>query len=124
MENNIRIVRFKDSLDVVCYLKEKEDYTYDISDPMMFEIRNSNLLMQHWLPVGMLKNSTVNIKIEDTLCIMEPDSEFATYYANTIEKLRDMNKSKPKDKDSEKEYMLDILDALDELDSSKNIKLH
>ena len=124
MENNIKIVRFKDNLDVVCFLEEQEDYTYNISEPMIFEIRNSNLLMQHWLPMGMLKENKVNIKIEDVLCVMDPDNEFAEFYSNTIEKLKTASESKSKDNEIEKERLGNIMETLNQLSNTRNIILH
>jgi hypothetical protein len=124
MENNVKIVRFKDDLDVICFLCEKEDYTFDILEPMIFEIRNSNLVMQQWLPLAMLKENKVNIKGEDILCVMEPNDEFAEYFTNTVERINDANASKPKDKNEEKEYLLGVMDAMDELGSIKNLVLH
>jgi hypothetical protein len=124
MENNVKIVRFKDDLDVVCFLTEKEDYTFDISEPMIFEIRNSNLVMQQWLPLAMMKENKVNIKGEDILCVMEPNDEFAEYYSNTVERINAVAASKPKDKDEEKEYLMGVMDAMDELGNIKNLVLH
>lgn len=124
MENNVRIVRFKDGLDVICSMEEREEYTYSISNPMMFEIRNANLVMQNWLPLAMLKENSVDIKGEDILCVMEPNDEFTEYYMHTVEKLNNINSSKPKNKEEEKEYLMGIMDALNEMDNTKNLKLH
>ena len=105
-------------------MEEQEDYTYNISEPMIFEIRNSNLLMQHWLPMGMLKENKVNIKIEDVLCVMDPDNEFAEFYSNTIEKLKTASESKSKDNEIEKERLGNIMETLNQLSNTRNIILH
>jgi hypothetical protein len=124
MENNVKIVRFKDDLDVICFLTEMEDYTYEVSEPMLFEVRNTNLVMQQWLPLAMLKENKVNIKGEDILCVMEPNDEFAEYYVSTVERINEVNASKPKDKNEEKEYLMGVMDAMDELGNIKNLVLH
>ena len=94
MENNhdIKIVRFKDGLDVVCHFNytSEDESMMELETPMMFEVRNTNLVMQHWLPLSLMKKNTVKIKTEEVLCLIEPSDEFAEYYHDTVTK---MNKS-------------------------------
>ena len=76
MENNhdIKIVRFKDGLDVVCHFTytSEDESMMELETPMMFEVRNTNLVMQHWLPLSLMKENTVKIKTEEVLCLIEP----------------------------------------------------
>ena len=121
MENNIKIVRFKDGLDVVCLLNyTSEDETMmQLETPMMFEVRNTNLVMQHWLPLSLMKEQTVKIKTEEVLCVFEPSDEFAEYYHETVTK---MNKFVNK-KQTEEETQL-MMEALDELEGMDESELH
>jgi hypothetical protein len=123
MENNhdIKIVRFKDGLDVVCHFNyTSEDETMmELDTPMMFEIRNTNLVMQHWLPLSLMKVNTVKIKTEEVLCLIEPSDEFAEYYHETVTK---MNKFVSK-KQTEEETLV-MLEALSELEGMDESELH
>ena len=124
MENNIKIVRFKDNLDVVCFMEELEDNKFSLEDPLIFEIRNSNLVMQHWLPVAMIKENKTVVNGSDILCTMEPEEEFCEYYMTTVEKLNQSKLPKTNSKDEEKELLMGIMEALNEMDNTKNLILH
>ena len=124
MENNIKIVRFKDNLDVVCFMEELENNKFSLIDPLIFEIRNSNLVMQQWLPVAMIKENKTVVNGNDILCTMEPEDEFREYYMTTVEKLNESKLPKTKSKDEEKELLIGIMEALNEMDNTKNLILH
>ena len=124
MENNVKIVRFKDNLDVVCFMEELENNKFSITDPLIFEIRNSNLVMQHWLPVAMIKENKTVVNGSDILCTMEPEEEFCEYYMTTVEKLNQSKLPKTNSKDEEKELLMGIMEALNEMDNTKNLILH
>jgi hypothetical protein len=83
----IKILRFKDGLDIVCSCNVIGD-TIEIEDAMLFEIRGINLAMQHWAPVAIMKESKIHISREDVLCFFEPSDEFVDYYSETIQKMK------------------------------------
>jgi hypothetical protein len=120
MENNhdIKIVRFKDGLDVVCHFNyTSEDETMmELETPMMFEVRNTNLVMQHWLPLSLMKANTVKIKTEEVLCLIEPSDEFAEYYHETVTKMNRFDTKKQTE--DETQMMLEALDELKDMDES------
>jgi hypothetical protein len=125
MENEVKIVRFKDGLDVICFFDNLNAEVVDIIEPMMFEVRNMNLVMQQWLPIAMIKENRASVKWEDILCVMEPSEDFKEYFHTTVEKLNlTLDKKKNASTDEEKEYMLEVLSAMDEMDNTKNLKLH
>jgi len=125
MQNEVKIVRFKDGLDVICYFDSQNNEVVEVKEPMMFEVRNMNLVMQQWLPIAMIKENRASVKWEDILCIMEPSDDFKEYFHTTVEKVNaTIEKKKNASTDEEKEYMLEVLSAMDEMDNLKNIKLH
>jgi hypothetical protein len=123
MENNhdIKIVRFKDGLDVVCHFNyTSEDETMmELETPMMFEVRNTNLVMQHWLPLSLMKENTVKIKTEEVLCLIEPSDEFAEYYYETVTK---MNRFSTKKQTEEETH--ELMEALAELENMDESDIH
>ena len=120
MENNhdIKIVRFKDGLDVVCHFNyTSEDETImELETPMMFEVRNTNLVMQNWLPLSLMKVNTVKIKTEEVLCLIEPSDEFAEYYHETVTK---MNRFGKKQTEEETHQLMEALAELEDMDESE-----
>ena len=123
--DEVKIVRFKDGLDVICFYETLNNEFVDVKEPMMFEIRNMNLVMQQWLPIAMIKENRATVKQEDILCVMEPSDDFKEYFQTTVEKVNDsIQKKKNASTDEEKDYMLEVLSAMDEMDNTKNLKLH
>ena len=122
--DEVKIVRFKDGMDVICFYETLNNEFVNIKEPMMFEVRNMNLVMQQWLPIAMIKDNHTTVKQEDILCVMEPSDDFKEYFQTTVEKVNDSIKKKSSTTDEEKEYMMEILSAMDEMDNIKNIKLH
>jgi len=123
----VKIVRFKDGLDVISNVSynygmdDKHNGEVELTNPMMFEIRNQNLVMEHWLPLSIMKDKMVTIKESEILCTMEPNDDFAEYYTNTVKRL---NKVLKETKDKDKEEFQDMLEALAELEDNKGIKIH
>jgi hypothetical protein len=118
MENNIKIVRFKDGLDVVCHFNyTSEDETMmELQTPMMFEVRNTNLVMQNWLPLSLMKVNTVKIKTEEVLCLIEPSDEFAEYYHETVTKMNRFDSKKQTE--DETHQLMEALAELEDMDES------
>ena len=121
----IKIVRFKDGLDVITNLyyglgmDDRPNGDVELTNPMMFEVRNSNLVMQHWLPLSIMKGEKVTIRKEEILCTFEPNDEFAEYYDNTVREMRKAVRESEKDPE-----MSDMLEALAEINSTKGLVIH
>lgn len=123
MENNIRIVRFKDFSDVICKIDNETQTTVDIEDPMWFEIRNAHLVINQWLPSAISKNNFVTVKLNDILCIYEPNKEFEEYYLGLIQDLKE-GIAKVLSKEDRIEEAKALLDTLEEMTKTKNLVRH
>ena len=115
----IKIVRFKDGLDVICNCEYTGDDMVEITDPMLFEIRGVNLMLQCWLPMAVIKENKVEVHPDTILCAMDPTEDFEEYYLNTVIKLSEAAKK-------EKEVALtdEVLSAFEEMESRKNSLMH
>ena len=115
----IKIVRFKDGLDVICKCEYTVNDTIKITDPMLFEIRGVNLMLQCWLPMAVIKENKVEVHPDTILCAMDPTEDFEEYYLNTVIKLTEAAKK-------EKEVALtdEVLSAFEEMESRKNSLMH
>ena len=118
--DNIKIVRFKDAIDVICTcVFDKKDYAYDLYEPMMFDItQRGQLVLQHWLPLAAIKGTSVSIRLTEIVCIMEPNDEFAEYYEMAVNKLNSV--VEPQEEDG----FNDIINAMDELENIKGTSIH
>ena len=119
--DNIKIVRFKNDIDVICTcVFDTKSRSYDLSEPMMFDVSHKGqLILQHWLPLNVMKEHHVRIKEEDILCIYEANEEFSQYYFDVVTKMNSVMTSGLVDKE-ETEM---VLEAMEEL-SSKAIPIH
>ena len=120
MKNNIHIVRFKDGTDVICIMEELDSFQIKIENPMMFIVRSANLILQHWLPVDIMKGNAVAINTEDILCVFQPTDEFAEYYLNTVDKMNEILRNKSDAKEEE----INMMEVLRDMESIKGNLLH
>ena len=128
MYDSVKIVRFKDGLDVISNvhrtygMDEKPNGKVELSFPMMFQVRNSHLVLEQWLPLAVMQGDTVTIESNEILCEMNPNSEFAEYYVETIRKLkRALRQEKEEPRDEEE--LNEMLMAMVELETA-NVAIH
>ena len=122
MYDLVKIVRFKDGLDVITTRTSLTKDLVELDNPMMFEVRNSHLILEQWLPLAVMEGDTVTIQTKEILCEMNPNSDFAEYYVETIRKLKRalrQEKDEPRDEDD----MKDMLEALIQLETA-NVSIH
>ena len=116
---DIKIIRLKNGEDIVGQITTKDNNTFDVLEPMTvgidFRGREAGLVMQHWLPVQLVKKNEVNISTNDVLCFIEPDNNFCEYYVNTVEKIHELLKAKNLVDSLEDEEVNNIMDAIEEL---------
>ena len=122
MENNIRIVRFKDFSDIICKTYNETKTTVEVEDPMWFEIRNAQLIINQWLPIAITKNSSVTLKMDDILCIFEPNKEFEEYYTGLVDNIKDGINHKLLSKEDRIEEAKALLEALEEMPIKNSIR--
>jgi hypothetical protein len=114
----IQILRLKDGSDIICDTNITDTETVNLHYPMMFDMTNQRLVLQHWLPLAAMKGTSVSIRITEIVCIMEPTDDFAQYYETAVNKLNSVGEP------NEDEDYNDIMEALNELESSKGISIH
>jgi len=122
MYDLVKIVRFKDGLDVITTRTSLTKDLVELDNPMMFEVRNSHLILEQWLPLAVMEGDTVTIQTKEILCEMNPNLDFAEYYVETIRKLKRalrQEKDEPRDEDD----MKDMLEALIQLETA-NVSIH
>lgn len=122
MENNIKIVRFVDGLDVICEVLESSYDQIEMNYPMLFEMRGNKLLLDHWLPLAIMKGNSVKVHMKNILCTFEPNDEFSEYYIRAIERLSEL----PIQDNgiNTEEEVNQLLEAFEEMEASKGLVIH
>jgi len=124
---NIKIVRFTNGEDIVCQLSTIED-GYKVVEPMAVMIketgRQAGLIMQHWLPVQIIKINETEIKSRDVLAIVDANEEFCEYYLHTVDKMNKLLKAKDIADNMDEEEFEDVREIMEQMEMDKNLILH
>lgn len=112
----VKILRLKDGLDIICDCIFEKDNKVVVDNPMLFELRGMNLMLQHWLPVAVMKETSVELKAEEILCTMDPTDDFEEYYITSVIRLMDSER-----KEREVDINDEILAAFEEKEISKSL---
>ena len=120
----IRIVRLNNGEDIVGNIISKESGGYTVQEPMSVNIdfrgREAGLVMNHWLPVQIVKKNETELEEKDILCMFEPADDFCEYYVNTVEKIKDLLKAKNIVDNLDDEEIDNIMEAFEELNKDGN----
>jgi predicted DNA binding protein len=91
---SINLLRLKSGEDIICYI---ENYGHDeivIRDAMVVFIKtdmktgNQIAMLDHWLPVSVIKENEAIVKMSEVLAIMNPSAEFTEYFEISVEGLK------------------------------------
>jgi len=119
MNLNIKIVRLQNGEDIMGNVTSLDVGKFNVSEPMSvgLEYRNkeAGLIMNHWLPVQLLKKNEITIEQKDILGVLEPSEEFCEYYLNTVEKIKELLIAKNLVNDLEEGEIDEIMEAYEEL---------
>jgi hypothetical protein len=113
----VQILRLKDGCDVICSVQKFNDVV-EVDYPMLFSLVNQNLVLEHWLPLAVMKGTSVKIPRDEVLCFIEPNENFIDYYNIAVKKV-----SSVVDNDNEEE-LDQMMEALDELKNTKGLSIH
>jgi hypothetical protein len=115
----IKILRLKNGEDIVGNISLNDSGMYDIIEPMSvgieFRGKEAGLMLEHWLPIQLLKKNQTMISQNDILCFIEPADDFCEYYVNTVEKIRELLKAKNLVDELGDSELDDVMDAFEEL---------
>ena len=127
MENNIRIVRLKDSTDIVASIEFKEEYVI-LYDPLLMSIQHfrgnqGQLVLLNWLPNSLITENIASLKTDDILMTMIPNDEMTDHYLDTVEKSKALKvKNMEELSDEEMTNMMEIMEEVNR--SGKDLIIH
>lgn len=102
----INILRLKNGEDIICYMEHYGADELVVRDPMYFDFKmdprtgKTTIILDHWLPVYVLKSNETIIKESEVLAVLEGTSEFNTYYATTVSVMTEARNMKEEPSDS------------------------
>jgi hypothetical protein len=92
---SINLLRLKSGEDIICYM---EKYGHDeivVRDAMVVFIKtdmktgNQIVMLDHWLPISVLKENEAIVKMSEVMAIMNPTSEFTEYFENSVDTIKE-----------------------------------
>ena len=118
----IKILRLQDGLDIIC------EHTYMsginvVKNPMVvfldYEEDEPELVMQHWIPIDLVKKNETAIFNADILCTFEPTEALVEFYQTNIESLVMDTKNHDMDQTTIEELLMEF-----DKDNKGKTKLH
>jgi SAM-dependent MidA family methyltransferase len=98
LEYKTQIIKLQNGTDLIANVTATSLDRITLEEPMEFQIdyrgKDTGLIMNHWLPVQLVKRNSVEIFTKDVLSILEPDEEFCEYYINTVSRIKELIKAK------------------------------
>jgi len=118
MENEVKIIRLVTGEDIICSFHKISTESFLICDPMVlivkFKGKDSSVLMEHWLPIEIVKSNEVVVNPRDIITMFDPKESLAEYYTNLVDKLHRTIEKRKQIENMEIDEMIDIMEALEE----------
>ena len=113
----VKIVRLKSGEDIICYIEQVDKMNFIVREPMVVltkqDFKNDKhvIMMNHWLPVPLIRHN------EAIITMLEPTSEFSSYYENSVNAMKqyldsDTSSSDEEENSLSKEEMLMMLESV------------
>ena len=119
----VKIVRLKSGEDIICYIEQVDKMNFIVREPMVVltkqDFKNDKhvIMMNHWLPVPLIRHNEAFIMESEIITMLEPTSEFSSYYENSVNAMKQYLDSDTSSSDEEentlsKEEMLMMLESV------------
>lgn len=119
----VKIVRLKSGEDIICYIEQVDKMNFIVREPMVVltkqDFKNDKhvIMMNHWLPVPLIRHNEAFIMESEIITMLEPTSEFSSYYENSVNAMKqyldsDTSSSDEEENSLSKEEMLMMLESV------------
>jgi hypothetical protein len=119
----VKIVRLKSGEDIICYIEQVDKMNFIVREPMVVftkqDFKNDKhvIMMNHWLPVPLIRHNEAIIVESEIITMLEPTSEFSNYYENSVNAMKqyldsDTSSSDEEENSLSKEEMLMMLESV------------
>jgi len=124
---SLNILRLKTGEDIICYMEQLSSEEVVVRDAMAVVVKtdlrsgHQAIMMQHWLPVGIIENNEAVIKLSDVLTIINPSVDFNEFYENSIATYKRLKEAADREDDEEELTQEDMKTILETVNPSDNL---
>jgi SAM-dependent MidA family methyltransferase len=122
LEYKTQIIKLQNGTDLIANVTATSLDRITLEEPMEFQIdyrgKDTGLIMNHWLPVQLVKRNSVEIFTKDVLSILDPDEEFCEYYINTVSRIKGLIKAKNEVTKMSEEEITQMINEFEDLPSN------
>ena len=96
----VKLIRLKTGEDIISYIETYDAGTVILRSPMVVIVKmnmrteNQTVLMDHWLPITVIKENEAIIDASEILTMIDPTSEFSEYYVDAVITLEEIKRGK------------------------------
>lgn len=119
----VKLIRLKTGEDIIAYIEQVDKINFIIREPMVVlskqDFKNGKhvIMMDHWLPVPLIRHNEAFIAESEIVTMLEPSSEFSEYYENSVNTMKQVlefntSSSDEEEKPLSREEMLLMLESV------------
>jgi hypothetical protein len=119
----VKIIRLKSGEDIIAYIEQVDKMNFIIREPMVVlskqDFKNGKhvIMMDHWLPVPLIRHNEAFITESEIVTMLEPTSDFSEYYENAVTNMKQIltfntSSSDEEERNLTREEMLMMLEAV------------
>lgn len=90
----VKLIRLKTGEDIISYIEQVDKLNFIVREPMVVLTKQDNkngkhiIMMDHWLPVPLIRHNEAFITESEIVTMLEPTSEFSEYYENAVNTMK------------------------------------
>ena len=119
----VKLIRLKTGEDIISYIEQVDKLNFIVREPMVVITKMDNrngkhiIMMDHWLPVPLIRHNEAFITEGEILTMLEPTSDFSEYYENAVNNMKQIlefntSSSDEEEKSLSREEMLMMLESV------------
>lgn len=119
----IKLIRLRTGEDIIAYIEQVDKLNFVVREPMVVLTKQDNknnkhiIMMDHWLPVPLIRHNEAFITESEIVTILEPTSDFSEYYENAVDNMKQIlnfntSSSDEEERNLTREEMLMMLETV------------
>ena len=116
----VKLIRLKSGEDIIAYIEQVDKLNFVVREPMVVLTKQDNrtnkhiIMMDHWLPVPLIRHNEAFITESEIVTMLEPISE---YYENAVTNMKQIltfntSSSDEEERNLTREEMLMMLETV------------
>jgi len=119
----VKLIRLKTGENIISYIEQVDKLNFIVREPMVVITKMDNrngkhiIMMDHWLPVPLIRHNEAFITESEIVTMLEPTSDFSEYYENAVSTMKQVlqfntSSSDEEEKSLSREEMLMMLESV------------